>query len=97
MLNFSKQKADGAKINNLAFLQFNLLKRYFISEINVPAAGMTSARLKHSSGELAGTFSQQIFFMATLGILGSTLSLPVIHITCLKITSNSWSTIFRKS
>ena len=57
-LNFSEQKTDGAKINNLAALQFNLLKLRFISEINVWATGMTSVRLKYSSGELAGTFSQ---------------------------------------
>ena len=57
-LNFSEQKTDGAKINNLAALQFNLLKLRFISEINVSATGMTSVRLKYSSGELAGTFSQ---------------------------------------
>ena len=57
-LNFSEQKTDGAKINNLAVLQFNLLKRRFVSEINVLATGMISARLKYTSGELAGTFSQ---------------------------------------
>ena len=57
-LKFSEQKTDGAKINDLAALQFNLLKLRFFSEINVSATGMKSARLKYSSGELAGTFSQ---------------------------------------
>ena len=57
-LNFSEDKTDGVKINNLAALQLNLLKRCVISEMNVSTIGMTRARVLYSSGELAGTLSQ---------------------------------------
>ena len=44
-LNFTEHKTDGAKINNLAALQSNLLKQCVISEMNVSTIGITRAHL----------------------------------------------------
>ena len=44
-LNLSRHKTDGVKINNLAALQLNLLKRCVISEINESTIGITRTRL----------------------------------------------------
>ena len=54
-LNFSEHKTDGVKISNLAVLHLNLIKRCFISEMNVSTIGMTKARLYFKGRKFRGS------------------------------------------
>ena len=72
LLNFSEHKTDGAKINNLAALQLNLIKRCVISEMNVSTTGMIRARLyfkgRNFRGKKVSRFSPSAKFLYFAGI-----------------------------
>ena len=72
LLNFSEHKTDGAKINNLAALHLNLIKRCVISEMNVSTTGMTRARLyfngRNFCGKKVSQFSPTAKFLYFAGI-----------------------------